>query len=114
MTSEAGSGGGGRDINESVWKQLQYLWELLWKRKYHLLTIQEGISSFVGGDILPFIVSELADLLIYEIFRSPNGEVLSLTGVLHNGEEFPVLLPTDSTETDDLYECCLKRNIYWK
>lgn len=64
--------------------------------------MQEGISSFKGGEIVPFIVSELADLLINETFLSPKGEDLSLTGVLHIGDEFPFLLPTDSTETDDL------------
>lgn len=67
-----------------------------------MLTIHEGTSSFVGGEIVPFIVSEPTDLLMKETFLSPNGELLSLTGVLHNGEELPFLLPIDSIDTDDL------------
>lgn len=73
------------------------------KKLQCLLTIEEGISSFGGGgEIVPFIVSVLADLLINPTVLSPKGETFSLTGVLHNGEDFPFLLPKDSTEADDL------------
>lgn len=51
---------------------------------------------------MPFIVSELADLLMKETFLSPNGELLSRTGVLHKGEELPFLLLTESMEMEDL------------
>lgn len=68
--------------------------------------MHEGISILLG---VTGLRSELAlgGRSLNGLFLSPNGEALSLTGVLHNGVELPLLLPMDSTDPLVLYECCL-------